>query len=184
MDKLILVNKNNLLDDSYEVDLMSYQDVLVAKEIIPDLDLMFKDMQKLGLKPIIVSGYRTKERQTFLYNRKVNYYLDKGYNEIEAKNLASKWVAKPSTSEHQTGLALDIVDESYQQLETDQEKTKVNQWLKNNAYQYGFILRYPLDKENITFVNYEPWHYRYVGKKAALDITKNHITLEEYLIDK
>ena len=90
-------------------------------------------------------------------------------------------VAYPGTSEHQLGLALDIVDVSYQQLDTEQENTPVQQWLMKNSWKYGFVLRYPADKSDITGIIYEPWHYRYVGKEAAAEIYENKLCLEEYL---
>ena len=91
------------------------------------------------------------------------------------------WVARPGTSEHQTGLAVDIVDTSYQILDEGQENTPVQQWLMAHCAEYGFILRYPTDKSEITGVGYEPWHYRYVGVEAAREIMANGLCLEEYL---
>jgi D-alanyl-D-alanine carboxypeptidase len=90
-------------------------------------------------------------------------------------------VALPGTSEHQTGLALDIVSSNNQTLEKEQEDTPEQQWLINNSYKYGFILRYPSEKSNITGISYEPWHYRYVGRETAKIIHDSGICLEEYL---
>ena len=90
-------------------------------------------------------------------------------------------VALPGTSEHQTGLALDIVDAGYQELDEAQENTPVQQWLMRNSWRYGFILRYPTGKSNITGIIYEPWHYRYVGRDAARAIYESGLCLEEYL---
>ena len=94
---------------------------------------------------------------------------------------AEKWVAVPGTSEHQTGLALDIISLYYQVLDKNQENTAEQKWLMENSYKYGFILRYPSDKSEITGINYEPWHYRYVGKEAAKEIYEMGLCLEEYL---
>ena len=91
-------------------------------------------------------------------------------------------MARPGTSEHQLGLALDIVSTSYTNLDKKQERTKEQKWLMANSYKYGFILRYPSDKCDITGINYEPWHYRYVGKAAAKEIYEKGICLEEYLL--
>ena len=90
-------------------------------------------------------------------------------------------MAIPGTSEHEIGLAVDIVDDNYQMLENEQENTPVQKWLKKNCWKYGFILRYPENKKKITGVIYEPWHYRYVGKTAAKEIMSKGICLEEYL---
>ena len=94
---------------------------------------------------------------------------------------AARWVAKPGTSEHQTGLALDIVAAGYQILDEEQEDTAEQKWLMENSWKYGFILRYPSEKSDITGIGYEPWHYRYVGKAAAADIYRTGVCLEEYL---
>ena len=94
---------------------------------------------------------------------------------------AARWVAQPGTSEHQTGLALDIVAAGYQILDEEQEDTAEQKWLMENSWKYGFILRYPSEKSDITGIGYEPWHYRYVGKAAAADIYRTGVCLEEYL---
>ncbi len=91
------------------------------------------------------------------------------------------WVARPGTSEHETGLAVDIVDTSYQPLDEAQEDTAVQRWLMAHCAEYGFILRYPTEKSALTGVNYEPWHYRYVGEEAAREIMERDLCLEEYL---
>ena len=104
-----------------------------------------------------------------------------GYSEENARTEAGKVVAVPGTSEHQLGLAVDIVDIENQILDEDQEKTAVQKWLMKNSWRYGFILRYPNDKSNITGIIYEPWHYRYVGKEAAKEIYDLDVCLEEYL---
>ena len=95
---------------------------------------------------------------------------------------AAMWVARPGTSEHQTGLAVDIVDMSYQILDEQQESTPVQIWLMAHCAEYGFILRYPADKSALTGISYEPWHYRYVGTEAAKEIMENRSCLEEYLL--
>ncbi|MDY3692539.1 MAG: M15 family metallopeptidase [Dysosmobacter sp.] len=101
--------------------------------------------------------------------------------QAEAENQASFWVARPGTSEHQTGLAVDIVDQNYQLLDEKQENKPVQQWLMAHCTEYGFILRYPTGKSEITGIGYEPWHYRYVGLDAAREITEQGLCLEEYL---
>ena len=100
-----------------------------------------------------------------------------GYSEAEARRLAEQWVAVPGTSEHQLGLAVDISMEDT----ATQTTSDMWQWLMKNSYKYGFILRYPEDKTNITGISYEPWHYRYVGREAAEEIYRSGLCLEEYL---
>lgn len=94
---------------------------------------------------------------------------------------AARWVAPPGTSEHQTGLALDIVSADYQLLDEKQAETPEQQWLMEHCWEYGFVLRYPTDKSAVTGIGYEPWHYRYVGKEAAREMVRRGVCLEEYL---
>ena len=107
--------------------------------------------------------------------------MSKGMDYEEAYNEATRQVMPPGYSEHETGLALDIVAADYQLLDDAQENTEENRWLRENCWKYGFILRYPKDKEDITQIDYESWHFRYVGTEAAEYIMKNNITLEEYI---
>ena len=106
---------------------------------------------------------------------KINEFRGQGYSKKEAEKLAKNWVALPGTSEHELGLALDINSES------GEYEWDIYAWLADNAYRYGFILRYPEGKEQVTGIEYEPWHYRYVGRLAAEEIYGSSVTLEEYL---
>lgn len=179
---LILVNKSNPIPNEFSVDLEKLKNGhAIDKRDYPDLQAMMDDARAAGLSPLICSSYRTMEKQTSLYDRQVEKYRDQGYSEEEEKKEAGKWVAVPGTSEHQAGLAADIVSESYQSLDKKQESTAEQIWLMENCYKYGFILRYPEKKSEITGIGYEPWHYRYVGKEAAAEITEKGICLEEYL---
>ncbi|MBE6768983.1 MAG: D-alanyl-D-alanine carboxypeptidase family protein [Ruminococcaceae bacterium] len=128
-----------------------------------------------------VSLFRPYELQVKLYNNKVSYYRNKGYNQTDAENKAATVVARPGTSEHHTGLAADLLSNGYSSLVESYDQTSGFQWLKEHCAEYGFILRYPKNKEHITGVIYEPWHYRYVGVEAATAIMSRGICLEEYL---
>lgn len=119
--------------------------------------------------------------QQTLYDNKVSEWMEQGYSREEAREKAGHQVAVPGTSEHQLGLAVDIVDVNYQLLDTNQENTAVQKWLLKNSWRYGFILRYPTDQTDVTGIVYEPWHYRYVGKEYAQDIYKKGLCLEQYL---
>ncbi len=179
---LLLVNKSKPVPDNFKVNLTQLKNGhAIDKRAYSDLQKMMDDARAEGLSPLICSSYRAKEKQISLYNVKVKKYKEQGYSEEKAKAEAAKWIAIPGTSEHQTGLALDIVATSYQMLDEQQEKTSEQIWLMKNSYKYGFILRYPKDKSEVTGISYEPWHYRYVGKEAAAEITKKGISLEEYL---
>ena len=134
-----------------------------------------------GLEPTICSSYRTQEKQQELYENKIRRLLAEGLSYESAVAEAGTVVAVPGTSEHQTGLALDIVDTSYQHLDEAQENTQVQQWLMEHSWEYGFVLRYPDVKSEVTGIIYEPWHYRYVGVENAKAITESGKCLEEYL---
>ena len=179
---LILVNPWNKLPDDFEVSLIFLdQTQAVDKRIWFDLRNMLEAAYAEGLRPVICSSYRTKEKQQTLFENKVAAFLMQGYSTERAGEEAGKWVAPPGTSEHQTGLSLDIVSAEYPYLEQEQENTPEQKWLMKHCWQYGFILRYPRDKTKVTGIHYEPWHYRYVGKKAAKEIQEKGLCLEEYL---
>ncbi|MBE6878339.1 MAG: D-alanyl-D-alanine carboxypeptidase family protein [Ruminococcaceae bacterium] len=148
------------------------------------LEQMLADARAAGYNMYLVSAYRSHDYQVNLFNRKVNEYKALGYDDTEAYNQASQWVAIPGTSEHCTGLAADIVSSTWynhnSDLTHDFEETEHFDWLYSHCADYGFILRYPKNREATTGITYEPWHYRYVGVEAAKYIMENNITLEEF----
>ena len=152
----------------------------IDSRVYPALQQMMDDCRAAGLNPVICSSYRTHDKQEELFQKKVNTLRKQGYSQEEAETEAARWVARPGTSEHETGLAVDIVDKSYQLLDEKQEQTPVQQWLMAHCAEYGFILRYPVEKSDLTGIGYEPWHYRYVGVEAAKAITEQGLCLEEY----
>ena len=179
---LILVNRYNPLPDDYEFELTSIENSHKAdSRVAESITKMLDDARSEGLKPLLCASYRSIDTQTKLYNNKVKEYKKEGLSDKEAKEKASFWVAIPGTSEHHTGLAFDIVSMNYQVLDEKQEETDVQKWLMENCSNYGFILRYPTNKKEITKINYEPWHYRYVGIENAKFIEKKGFCLEEYI---
>lgn len=179
---LALVNSTHPIADDFKIELTQLKNGhSVDSRIYKDLQAMMDAARADGLSPIICSSYRTMEKQTSLFNKEVNSQLSQGYSQQEAEQKASYWVAIPNTSEHQLGLAVDIVAQSYQTLDEAQEQTAEQKWLMEHCAEYGFILRYPTDKNDITGIGYEPWHYRYVGKEIAKEIMEQGICLEEYL---
>lgn len=180
---LILVNGENPLSEDFSVPeltrLKNGQNI--DSRAYPALQEMMDAARTAGYQPLICSSYRTWDKQDELFQKKVQSYLNQGYTQAESENQASFWVARPGTSEHQTGLAVDIVDQDYQMLNEKQENTPTQQWLMAHCAEYGFILRYPTEKSSITGIGYEPWHYRYVGMDAARAITDQGLCLEEYL---
>lgn len=183
--KLVLVNPWNPISDTFEITLKQLKNGhSIDERCYPELQDMMNACRQEGMEPLICSSYRTWEKQNLLYQKEVNKLIRQGYEEDTAKELAATSNAVPGTSEHQLGLALDIVDSSNQRLDGSQEDTAVQAWLMENSWRYGFILRYPEGKSDITGIIYEPWHYRYVGKTAAKEIYEQGICLEEYVKGK
>ena len=182
--QLVLVNKQHPVPEDYSFTLGTIAGSMKCDiRIISDLMDMLSAAKEDGVELMVCSPYRDYNRQTVLFNRKIDYYMDKGYSYVEAYKIASITVTVPGASEHQIGLALDIVSNTYSSLDTGFGETDAGIWLKEHGFEYGFILRYPLGKEYITGIQYEPWHYRYVGKTAATLIMNQGITLEEFLED-
>lgn len=165
IDGVLIVNKGIGLPSNFEPG-----EDLEARE---QFNIMKSDAKSAGLTLRAFSTYRSYDRQKYLYN---------SYMERDGKEAADSYSARPGFSEHQTGLAFDIGNNNPQNdASMSFENTKEFNWLKENSYKYGFILRYPKDKENITGFSYEPWHYRYVGEETAKEIFSLDITLDEYL---
>lgn len=179
---LILVNQENQISENYYFELENIENGhKVDKRIQEKTKQMLEAARREGVKPFICSSYRSNNTQKALFNKKVNQYKKNQYTKEDAKKEASRWVAPPGTSEHEIGLAIDIVSKDYQILDEKQEKTEVQKWLIENCNKYGFVLRYPTNKKEITKVNYEPWHYRYVGVENAKFMKEKDFCLEEYI---
>ena len=180
---LILVNGEHPLPEDFQVPELTQlrNGQAIDSRVYPALQEMMDAARAEGLAPLICSSYRTWDKQEMLFANKVQSYLEQGDSQTAAEEQAAYWVARPGTSEHQAGLAVDIVDTNYQLLDAQQAETPVQLWLMEHCAEYGFILRYPTDKSDLTGVGYEPWHYRYVGIAAATEIMELGICLEEYL---
>ena len=159
INNILIVNKNYGLPSDY--------DPKINKEALKNVLIMQKDAYLIGLNLPIISGYRSYDTQKRLFNK---------YKKIDGEKTANTYSAKPGYSEHQTGLAFDLgcIDHSF-------EDTMESKWLEENAHLYGFIIRYPKGKENVTGYIYEPWHVRYVGLEHAKKIKESGMCLEEYL---
>ncbi len=179
---LILANRDNPLPKDYSLSLRYIcNGRLQASEYLYDsLVKMLADAEKKGYSYWIASAYRSYEKQQSLVDEDVNICMGRGMAYEAALEEVYKETMPAGCSEHQTGLALDILCSGNTNMDVSQMEEPSNKWLRNNCYKYGFILRYPEDKVNITGVNFEPWHFRYVGKKAARYIMKNNLTLEEF----
>ena len=183
----LLVNRWHPLPEDYapELTLVAsvdnrdyYLDVCCADAFLE----MMADCSAAGCHPYVCSAYRTQQKQQELFDNKVLRVMILDHASLEeAPAIAEQSVARPGTSEHQLGLAVDIIDRYYTNLDEGQEETDTQQWLMENCWRYGFLLRYPNGTTEITGIIYEPWHYRYVGRAYAEEITRMGITLEEYL---
>jgi D-alanyl-D-alanine carboxypeptidase len=142
---------------------------------------MLAQAKQDGISLVICSAYRPESRQEELFQSKTQEYIAAGRSEEEAIAVAATIVAKPGTSEHQTGLAIDIVTETYTNLDDGYAETPAAQWLAERAWEFGFALRYPKDKTEITKIIFEPWHYRYVGEENARIMKERGFCLEEYI---
>lgn len=174
--ELVLVNSKNSIPKNYDIELTKLSNgECVDERIYPALQQMFDDARSQGVNPTVREGFRTRDDQEKIMQNRINKYISEGYSKAQAKNKAGEEVASPGTSEHELGIAVDI------NAANGSSSEEVYSWLSKNAYKYGFILRYPSGKETITGIEYEPWHYRYVGKESAKEIYNRQITLEEYL---
>jgi D-alanyl-D-alanine carboxypeptidase len=156
------------------------ESMMCDERVISPLKAMLKAASTDGIGLVICSPYRDLERQKGLFKRKITCYMDAGLSYMDAYNMSSQAVTVPGASEHQIGLAFDIVNNEYAHLGEGFGETEEGLWLAENCYKYGFILRYPKEKEYITTIEYEPWHFRYVGREAAAYMTLKGLTLEEF----
>ena len=180
--KIMIANPWNIIPSDYAPQLENIEDgYLIDANCKDSLEKMLADCRAAGHGVAMVSGYRRNSTQIYLYNRKVNYFLDLGLEPAAARQEAGKVVAMPGTSEHELGLAVDLVDTAYTELDEAQENTDTQKWLMEHCWDYGFILRYPNEKSEATGIIYEPWHYRYVGLEVAKELQASGLCLEEYI---
>jgi len=184
---ILLVNPWNFVPEGYAPDLVELSTSIatsgqkVDRSCYDALLAMITDCNRECPEVCVVSSVRTQEYQEGLFQRKINSYLDQGYPLEEATRLAATVIAVPGTSEHQLGLAVDIVDTRSWSLNDGQADLPAQKWLMENCWKYGFILRYPKGTTDSTGIIYEPWHYRYVGLAVAAEIHESGQTLEQYL---
>ncbi len=176
---ITLANRQSLLDKDYtpsdleDLKVRHVVDDQVRKDVNDALVIMFEDAENAGYKLYIKSGYRSYRTQyTMYYNR-----LEKNHGKDDG------WVSYPGASDHQTGLGVDVLNYAWTQREGMNEEfahEEEAKWMAENCWQYGFVIRYMEDKEDITGINYEPWHLRYVGQDVALYMQEKHYSLEEF----
>ena len=167
----ILANPWHEIGD-YTPELATLERQQFDERIVDDMEAFAEAARAEGLSVFLSSGYRGYDMQSYLYRRKVDEY---------GEAVAQTIVARPGTSEHQTGLCCDITDRYYEEKGWDLENTALYQWMSRHCQEYGFIVRFPKGKEDVTGIIYEPWHFRYVGVEAATYIMEHDLTLEEFL---
>ncbi len=182
--ELTLVNSEHELPEDFTVETAKIEGGSgkeFDKRAVEKLNQMLAEAASKGLNVVVCSAYRTVEYQEGLFEDQVKKYMAAGMSEADARAKTATEIAVPGTSEHNLGLAVDLVANSYQKLDEAQADTAENKWLLANCARYGFVVRYPKDKQEITKIIYEPWHFRYVGELAAQQMTEKGLCLEEYL---
>ena len=174
--KLTLVNDRNPLPGGYKPDIANCRDVPVDSRIVKSLEEMMAAASKDGVTLWLSSGYRSVEAQKTLYNDEVSEKKKSGLGQKQAEDTAATVVARPGYSEHNLGLAVDLNG-----VKDDWYNTPAYKWMQQHAADYGFVLRYPEAKKDITHIIYEPWHYRYVGPDNARKMNQLGMCLEEYI---
>lgn len=183
--RLVLINPTHAIEKELDIELEEVNGYKFDKRVAGKVRELMAAAKAEGINLALVSGYRTMDRSRLLYNNKIAEYKAMGYDDATARVEAAKWVAPPGTSEHHSGLAMDIVSADYYTKYSDLVEEFENEpeavWLKANCARFGFILRFPKDKTDITGINFEPWHFRYVGEEHAAVIMEQGLCLEEYL---
>ncbi|MBQ8782753.1 MAG: M15 family metallopeptidase [Clostridia bacterium] len=175
----LLLNRYYKLPDGYVPKLaeaVKGSGVMLDYRVAPFYQQMYDAALADGITLKPISGYRSFQRQKRNFENQIKIYEKQGLNKADATVKASQIVLLPGTSEHNAGLAMDICS-----LSVNFETTKEFEWLQAHAHEYGFIMRYPKDKTDITKITYEPWHYRYVGIQIANELKSSGLVLEEYL---
>ncbi len=180
--KYVLTNELHMLPKDFEVELeKTYNGQRVDRRMRGELEAMIDAAKKDGHHLMICSSYRDYKKQDQLMDESIAKFVRRGLSYKDAFFKTKEQIALTGASEHHTGLAVDIVGKNHQSLDESQADTKEAKWLAEHAAEYGFILRYPKEKEDITMISFESWHYRYVGKEAAEYMKEKNLCLEEFI---
>lgn len=182
---LVLVNENHPIIEEPK-NLVDIGDgKLIDERVLPHYNDLAKAAEEANIELVVVSSFRSVSEQEAIVERDTNQYINQGYAEDEARKEAMGYLTEPGLSEHHTGMALDVLEANWyndgNMLEQEFGETKAGKWLEENVCHYGFVIRYERGKEQLTGINYEPWHIRYVGKENAEYMIANHLSLEEYV---
>ena len=179
--RLVLINKQHPIPEDYDFKLGTFTSGMRCDErVIEDLLLMMQAAKQDGLNLVVRSPYRTSDHQEDNFNDRIKSYMRQGLSYMDAYKATSRVITVPGCSEHEVGLALDITSDTFIPLKQGFADTEEGKWLEEHCHEYGFILRYPFGKEYITGIEYEPWHFRYVGREAATIMKEENLCLEEF----
>ena len=179
---MVLANRSSVLPGDFTVaETATVGEAVIDARIAEALRQMVNDAAATGVKLKPTNGYRSIARQQELWDARVKTLMEGGLSQADAETKAIDYTSAPGTSDHNTGLGLDIVSEDHPAKDAGFAETAAAQWLAEHAADYGFILRYPSDKTEATGMDYEPWHYRYVGSEQAHKIKESGLCIEEYL---
>ena len=183
--RLDLVNAENPIKEECQNLTVMPNGFEIDKRIAQDYYALENEARKAGHQMVVISSFRSVAQQEKVKKDDIAKYMAQGFSEKESKEKSDEYVTVPGTSEHHTGLVLDVVDAPWADAGNGLEEAFYNtpggKWLDENVEKFGFIIRYPKHKEDITHINYEPWHIRYVGKENAKYMKDNDLTLEEYV---
>lgn len=181
-EQMVLVNRENPLNPAYDAMLRQICGgrLEASSRLYTDLQAMLTDAEAQGYRFWIASAYRSRKKQQELIDEEAAVLEAEGMGRDRALEEIYRETMPAGCSEHETGLALDILVSENAAMDRSQEEAEGNRWLRNNCQEYGFVLRYPEDKSAVTGVDYEPWHFRYVGKRAACFLQAHDLTLEEF----
>lgn len=179
---LTLVDREHPVEDDYNVEFtLLGEGQMVDSRCVDDLEAMLADCRRAGGQPELRASFRTWGAQERAWEDALAALIESGLSRDQAERQLERQIELPGFSEHQLGLAVDVAEQGSELSMEQQEDTTTLRWLRENSWRYGFILRYPADKTEITGKDYRPWHYRYVGREAAAQIFELNLSLEEYI---
>lgn len=179
---LALVDEEHPVEDSYNVEFTLLGDgQMLDARCVDDYEAMIAACRQAGGRPLLNASFRTGEAQSEIYEQALAALIETGMSENWAEQVLLRQEEKPGLSEHQLGLAVDLLEEGCELPPAEQGETPTLRWLHENAWHYGFVLRYPEGKSEQTGKDYRPCHFRYVGVSAAAQMHEMDLTLEEYL---
>ncbi len=179
---LTLVDRDHPIKDDYNVEFtLLGEGQMVDSRCVDDLEAMLEACRRAGGQPEITASFRTWGAQERAYEEALAALTEEGLSPEEAARRLERQIELPGCSEHQLGLAVDICEQGSELPQAQQGDTQTLRWLQENSWRYGFILRFPADKTEITGMDHRPWHYRYVGREAAAQIRELGLSLEEYI---